>query len=68
MSDLHETAPRSDLLYGARQIAEYLGVATTTVYTMIEAKRLPVFKMGKMVCARRATIDATIERMDAEGA
>ena len=62
-----DTAPASDLLYGASAIAEYLGVKPRAAYHLIETKRIPFFKIGKTLCARRSTLAARIAELEAEG-
>jgi excisionase family DNA binding protein len=58
----------SDLLYGARAIAGYLGVSQKQVYHLIETKRIPAFKVGKVVCSRRSTMDAALDHLEAASA
>jgi excisionase family DNA binding protein len=63
------TAPAtvgSDLLYGAAKIAEYLGVKRSVVYHLVETGKLPSFKVGAVVCARRSKLDAAIEQLENE--
>jgi excisionase family DNA binding protein len=60
------TITQSDLLYGANAIADFLGVKRSIVYHLIETKRLPSFKVGKVVCARRSTVTAAFERLEQE--
>jgi excisionase family DNA binding protein len=62
MTDATTATP--DLLYGANAIADFLGVRRSVVYHLIETKRLPSFKVGKVVCARRSTVTAAFERME----
>ena len=62
MTDTTATAP--DLLYGASAIANFLGVKRGVVYHLIETHRLPHFKVGKTVCARRSSVLAAFERME----
>lgn len=48
-----------DLLRGADRIAEFLfGSATERrkVYHLAETSRLPVFRLGSMLCARRSVL------------
>lgn len=48
-----------DLLYGAAAIAEFVfgdEEERRKVYSLAEAKQLPVFYMGKTICSRRSTI------------
>jgi excisionase family DNA binding protein len=57
-----------DLLYGADAIAAFLGVTRPTVYHLAETKRIPFFKIGKTVCARRATLIAALKALEHEAA
>jgi len=59
-----DTASTPDLLYGATAIADFLGVKRSVVYHLIETRRLPSFKVGKVVCARRSTVTAAFERLE----
>ena len=59
--------PAGDLLYGAHRIAEFLGITQRAAYHLIETKRIPFFKIGKTVCARRSTLAARIAELEAEG-
>ena len=56
-----------DLLYGVSKIADYLGINRRVAYHLIETGRLPAFKIGKTVCARRSKLTAAIEEMEQEG-
>ena len=52
-----------DILRGADQIAEFLlgdGRQRRKVYHLAENSRLPVFKLGAILCARRSTLIAWI--------
>ncbi len=62
----------SDLLRGAPAIAEFMfGKAdaqnTKRVYDWKYARKLPTFKIGSTICARKSTLRRLIERLDAEG-
>lgn len=49
----------SDLLRGADKIAEFMFGDTKLrrqVYHLSERKKLPVFRMGSTICARKSTI------------
>jgi hypothetical protein len=46
----------ADLLYGVPAIASFLGLPVKNTYYLIEKRRLPHFRIGKTVCARRSTI------------
>jgi excisionase family DNA binding protein len=54
-----------DLLYGTIKIAEFLGIPRRAVEHLVETKRIPYFKMGKVVCARRSTLTEQMERLEA---
>jgi excisionase family DNA binding protein len=58
-----DTTPQ-DLLYGTRRIAEFLGIPRRIAEHLVETKRIPYFKMGKIVCARRTKLTETMERLE----
>jgi excisionase family DNA binding protein len=53
-----------DLLEGAEAIAKFLSVKTRRVYHLAETQRLPVFRLGSTLCARRSTLLRWIEEME----
>ena len=57
--------PSADLLYGAHAIAEFLGVKQRVAYHLIETRRIPFFKIGKTVCARRTSLAAKLDEIEA---
>lgn len=59
-----DTQNTTDLLYGVTSIAEFLGVKRRSAEHLIETKRIPYFKMGKTVCARRSKLLATFECLE----
>ncbi len=54
-----------DKLTGARAIAEFLGEETRRTFCLLERGELPAFKLGGRWCARRSTLLAHIERLEA---
>jgi hypothetical protein len=57
----------SDLLEGADRIAEFLfGSAKRrrTIYHLAEKSRLPVFRLGAVLCARRSTLTTWIAEQE----
>jgi hypothetical protein len=61
----HKTLPASppeladDLLLGAKQIAKFIfgpEGKRRQVYYLVEYARLPVFRLGTMLCARRSVL------------
>ena len=57
---------KADLLYGAPAIASYLGLTEDAVYHLARLKRLPTFRMGRTICARRSTLAAKIAELEAK--
>jgi hypothetical protein len=59
-----DTTP--DLLYGAKAIADFLGLKERSAQHLIETKRIPFFKVGKTVCARRSKLIAAFDELEAQ--
>ncbi len=55
-----------DLLTGAEAIAEFVGVKARRIYHLAETRRLPVFRLGATICARKSTLVRWIEDMERE--
>lgn len=55
-----------DLLQGADDIAKFMGLSRRQAYHLAAAGRIPVFKMGAIVCARRSTILSWIAEQEAK--
>ena len=74
---IHSTAPMlandtlaDDLLRGAEAIADYLyGDATQRrkVYHLAETSRLPIFRLGSVLCARRTVLLHWINEQEKRG-
>ena len=60
-NETENTVP--DLLYGMSKIADYMGVKRSVAYHLAATQRIPVF--GRTVCARRSTVSAALEQMEA---
>ncbi len=61
------SSPRHDILKGAAAIAEFLFGARSRrreVYYLVERDSLPHFKLGSMICARPATLEAWISAQE----
>lgn len=57
-----------DLLKGADRIAEFLLGSPNErrkIYHLAEHSRLPVFRLGAVLCARRSTLMSWIEQQEA---
>ncbi len=63
-----EPARDADLLYGAPDIAEFLGLRVRQVRHLCEAGRLPTFKIGGKICARRPTLRRWLVEQEAKAA
>jgi excisionase family DNA binding protein len=55
-----------DLLYGVPAIADYLGISKRTAYHLVETHRIPFFRIGKILCARRSKLLAAMDRLEAQ--
>lgn len=56
-----------DILEGARAIAEFIygrGTDPRKAYRAIDAGRLPIFRIGNRLCARRSVILEWIKRQE----
>jgi excisionase family DNA binding protein len=54
----------SDLLHGTAEIAEFLNIKRRTAEYWIEQKRLPIIRMGRTICARRASLIAALQQLE----
>lgn len=60
-----------DILRGATAIAQFLGTDRRAVYRAIERRSLPIWRDGRVICARRSTLTTWIadqERQSVGGA
>jgi hypothetical protein len=66
-----EVRPLSDdLLRGAEEIAEFFFGSRTErrkIYHLAESSRLPVFRMGSVLCARKSRLLSWIEEQEQQG-
>jgi excisionase family DNA binding protein len=56
-----------DRLLNIHEIADYLGVAKSTIYKWVHQEYIPHIKMGKLVRFRLCEIDSWIEERSIEG-
>jgi hypothetical protein len=54
----------ADLLYGAPAVAAFLGIRLKQAQHLIEARRIPSFRIGKTVAARRSKVIAALEGLE----
>jgi hypothetical protein len=59
---------KNDILRGAKAIAEFTGESERSTYYQLERGMLPGFKRGGLWTARKSTILAQIERLEARAA
>ena len=48
-----------DILYGAKEIAEFLGGTAErrrTIYNLVQQGRIPHFRLGAIICARKSAL------------
>jgi excisionase family DNA binding protein len=55
-----------DLLYGCEPIAEFLGISKRAAYSLIERKRIPTFKIGRTIAARKSRLRQHFETLEKE--
>ena len=55
-----------DRLSGAQEIAEFLGESLRRTFYLLEKSQIPAFKLGGRWCARKSTLLAHIEKLEAE--
>ena len=65
---MSDTTPNDvpDLLWGVASIASYLGVKRGVASRLVETRRIPYFKVGRTVCARRSKLIAVLDQLEAE--
>ena len=55
-----------DLLTGARPIAKEIGWSEREIYAAHARGTLPLFRIGRAICARRSSLHRHIEALEAE--
>ena len=60
-------ASSAELLYGARAIGLHLGLSENAVEHLVALQRIPTFRIGRRVVARRATLDAWLTDQERAG-
>ncbi len=53
-----------DILWGAKEIARFLGCSEKSVWNMHRRGQLATFTQGRRVCARRSTLMSVIEQRE----
>lgn len=61
----NDNLPTADLLFGAKAIAEFLGINQRQTYRLVYDGVLPSFKLGGTVAARRSTLTKWLAAQEA---
>lgn len=56
----------ADLLHGAVEIADFLGLNKRKAEYWIASTDVPVFKIGRAICARRSTLNQWLADQEAK--
>lgn len=64
MENAHHTGLADDMLQGAAAIGSFMGLGERQVYH--QRNRLPVFKIGALLCARKSTLMRWIAEQEAK--
>jgi hypothetical protein len=46
----------ADLLHGAQEIADFLGIPTASVFYQVARGQIPVTRMGRLIIASKTTL------------
>jgi len=57
-----KTASVSPEFWGINEVSQYLGIKTSTLYAMVGEKKIPHYKVGRLVRFKRSEIDLWMER------
>lgn len=57
----------SDLLHGYEEIGKHLHMTKDAVKHRAKQEGIPTFKMGRIVCSRRSTLNAWLTNLEAAG-
>lgn len=61
---MEQVSLKDDMLYGAAAIAQYLGIDRRAVYHLVANARIPNFRLGENVCARKSTLIQWIQEQE----
>lgn len=53
-------------MIGADKVAEYTGQDRRSIYHLAQTGKIPVFRMGSQICARKSTLLRWIEEQEAK--
>lgn len=67
MTQAHTDPPiADDMLVGARPIGQFMGITERQVFHLADTNRIPVFRLGSRIAARKSTLRAWIEQQEAQ--
>lgn len=55
----------SDLIHGVKRIGQFLELSPRQVQYLHETDRIPTFKIGKIVCARKSALNDHFANLEA---
>lgn len=58
----------ADILRGADEIAAFLGLDKRAIYHAASRQKLPTFRLGAIICARRSTLLSWISEQERKAA
>lgn len=64
MTNAQPTESEPDLLFGVPAIAQFLGLGEWQARHQIRNGRIPTFKIGKSICARRSTLQTWLNDLE----
>ncbi|MFB2553702.1 helix-turn-helix domain-containing protein [Ensifer soli] len=64
MNHANDNALADDILKGAEEIARFLGMDRRAIYFAVSKGRLPTFRIGTSVFARKSTLSAWIVQQE----
>ena len=65
MSNSSNPPSGGDMLYGVAAIGEFLGLKKRQALYLIESERVPFFRVGKIICARRSSLTQWLAEQEA---
>jgi len=63
MDTIEKERLADDILYGAAEIARFIGVSEMQVYHLARKKRIPVGKLGKTLVASRRALKRALTQL-----
>ena len=61
-----EITKSTEMLDGAKEIAEFLGLRERSIYHLVAKGQLPVIRLGGKIAARRSTLERWLNDKEAD--